>query len=156
MRPRQTDPVSCLLVAACIVVDADPAEAKEYIGHDGMEIIWPHLKMPFCCRGYHPQEVIDYLIGKGYMATLIEVHPASWQGVGTVEQAIYIGEHARLRLQAYMEAFSGVLILESHAVAWLHEESVAVNTDGQILPPDVESALRSEIKSFLAIGKLAH
>lgn len=42
------------------------------IGHDGSEILWPHLSEPKKRKSFHPQEIIQVLYQKGYLVTYFE------------------------------------------------------------------------------------
>ena len=58
-----------------MVLDMPLADIFDEIGHDGSQIIWPDLPEPMCRRGFHPQELIDVCLARGYAATRIELSP---------------------------------------------------------------------------------
>ncbi|GAH02488.1 unnamed protein product [marine sediment metagenome] len=58
-----------------MVLDCEIKELIQHIGHDGSEIIAPHLKPPGCYKGFHDQEIIDVALLRGYSMTLIETLP---------------------------------------------------------------------------------
>jgi hypothetical protein len=49
----------------------------EEVGHDGSEIIWPHLPEPLCRRGFHIQEMIVVMLRHGFAVIPIEAYPTS-------------------------------------------------------------------------------
>lgn len=58
-----------------MVVGEDAAEFMERLGHDGGEIIFPHLSEPQCRRGHHIQEIIYWLWTHGHKVTPIQLIP---------------------------------------------------------------------------------
>ena len=79
------------------------------MGHDGMEMWWPKQRQPFCFRGFHIQEILDVAITYGLMLMPIEPYPVSNGRV------VNLGED---RFENYMKMYPGIVVGESHAVAW--------------------------------------
>lgn len=48
---------SCVLYAAAMCLEIEPEQLANLIGHDGTEVIWPHLKSPYCYKGVTIPEI---------------------------------------------------------------------------------------------------
>jgi len=118
---------SCTVAAAAMVFDCAIKEIIGVIGHDGSEVISPHLKVPGCYAGFHIQEIVDVAFYFGCSMTKIEAAP-----VGTVDGK---NEHeitewglfsnGKVRFDFYMKQGNGLLVGKAreywHALAWDHE-----------------------------------
>lgn len=66
----------CLPAAFAMALDVPLTDVLSAVGHDGSEIIEPSLPEPARRRGFHPQELIDVCLRRGFAATRIELFPA--------------------------------------------------------------------------------
>ena len=66
----------CLPASFAMALDIPLADVLRDVGHDGGSIVWPNLPEPICRRGFHPQELIDICLSRGYAVTRIELAPA--------------------------------------------------------------------------------
>lgn len=67
----------CLLYSFAAVLEAEPVDLMDEIGHNGMTKIWPELVEPYCYQGFHIQELTDCAISRGYSVTEIQAMPTS-------------------------------------------------------------------------------
>ena len=74
---KQPNAATCLVTSFAMVLNIPVAELMEQIGHDGLEILFPDLKPPYCYRGHHIQELIFACFERGYAVTPIEPIPVS-------------------------------------------------------------------------------
>lgn len=65
----------CLPTAFAMALDVPLADVLQAVGHDGSEIVEPSLPEPACRRGFHPQELLDVCLRRGFAATLVELFP---------------------------------------------------------------------------------
>ena len=68
---------SCLLASVAMVLDKSIEELVGAVGHDGSDIVFPHLPEPGKRRGFHIQEFISVILKSGFAMTPIEVLPYS-------------------------------------------------------------------------------
>lgn len=67
MQPQQPpNKWSCLPTAFAIVLERPVQEIIQLLGHDGSEVVWPHLPEPYCRRSFHIQELIYACYNLGY------------------------------------------------------------------------------------------
>lgn len=88
MRTHQTKPNqwSCSITAAAMAINIPVDQLIDQLGHDGSEIVFPHLPEPACRRGFHSQEIIHLAWRLGCTVTPMELFPmiAPSEGVGAV------------------------------------------------------------------------
>jgi len=58
--------MDCLVRSAAFAAGISVDILIEYIGHDGLEIIYPDLAWPYCCRGYCLPEIFEALFNLGF------------------------------------------------------------------------------------------
>jgi hypothetical protein len=73
---RNPNAWSCTLAAYAMALNLELDQLISKIGHDGSQILWPHLPDPMCRRGFHPQEFNLIARDMGY-------HPCMWERVPT-------------------------------------------------------------------------
>ena len=114
---KQSEP-NCLLYSFAMVLNVDPKELIDEIGHNGQEVWWPNRNKPYNLRGYHIQEMIDCCWRRGYAVTPISAMPAL--GVLESVQRVWDEKDALNRFESYLNGKKGVLIGSSfaHACAW--------------------------------------
>lgn len=112
---KMTKP-QCTLYSSAMLLNVDPGEIVEYIGHDGLP------------DGLHIQQVQDYFVSQGKVLFPVEAQPCLPAGPVDLENPI-------LRFMAYLEDFSGILICDCngvrHAVAWNHHEQLCYDPNGK-------------------------
>ena len=69
--------MDCTLAAFAIALDKTTDELIALVGHEGREVVHPHLPTPLCYRGYHIQEWVDCCARLGKALVLIEREPVS-------------------------------------------------------------------------------
>jgi hypothetical protein len=67
--------MNCLLNSFSVVTGVSYDTLVEDIGHDGMEIVWPDAREPYCRRGYHIQEIVTALFDRGFLVVEFEPYP---------------------------------------------------------------------------------
>lgn len=94
---RKPSEWSCILASFAMALRVSPQLLIRFIGHDGSEVVFPHLPEPMCRRGFHIQELVQLAWHLGYNVTPIEVMPvmASTDGkqtlvVGKLEQRLEV------------------------------------------------------------------
>lgn len=98
-------------------------ETLQEIGHDGSEIIWPHLTEPSCRRAFHISEIIELFDCKGFSLTPIDCLPRSVPFLASDVEPYNIQFEANLqRINTHLLA-PGILIGygpygNPHAAAW--------------------------------------
>ena len=75
----------CVVAAVAMVVDIEEETLIEELGHDGVEVIHPRLKSPFCYRSFHPEEFILPLQFWGYSMTMVSVKRVLRHGHKTID-----------------------------------------------------------------------
>lgn len=120
---RTPNPWSCLAAAVATVLEIPVAQLIKEVGHDGFEILWPHLAEPQRHRSFHIQEMIDVALRYGYTVTPIEGRPCSRvRGQSQVFELEFPQGNA-YRLNCHLEKGRGVLTGlnlagKPHAVVW--------------------------------------
>jgi hypothetical protein len=92
----------------------------DFIGHRGQEVLWPTCSGTDKLRGVHPQEVIDWYINNfGRTLYLYERFPRSApRGHEKEAVMLYDGEEAHNRFWNNLRNSPGILIMNTHAIAW--------------------------------------
>jgi hypothetical protein len=107
--------INCLIVATAMLFDTTPGEVIQYIGHDGEDRFTDGRKV-----GVHIQEIQDFAFAHGYLLAGIEAQPnigySSSHYKGVYERRTLSYRQAVLQIRA--SGREGLLITESHAVAW--------------------------------------
>ena len=121
----------CLPAAFAMALDTSLADVLLAVGHDGGKVLWPDLPEPMCRRGFHPQELIDVCLSRGFAVTRIELAPMITPIQRGKETLIYPWNMAWVRFYNYIMISCGVIEgighRCGHAVAYDH---------GRIFDPD--------------------
>jgi hypothetical protein len=125
---------SCLPKAFSLATSIPFEEFIKTAGHDGSAILWPTLVGNCARRAFHPQEMFDLLLNKGFTVTEIERKPLSLPH-GLDESEAFTLPNAERRFKRYLNNYSGVLIGRSytgnpHAVAWDHTQQLVNDPNG--------------------------
>lgn len=67
----------CAATAFAIALDIPLSEILARVGHDGSDVIFPHLAEPLNRRGHHVQELIGVALTLGHTITPIELWPVT-------------------------------------------------------------------------------
>jgi hypothetical protein len=129
---------NCLIYAASMVLEVEPAALVSLIGHDGSRTPWascPSLKV-----GVHPQEIIDASIMLNKPLVYIEVGPAVKHDdkVELKEVPIFSDSQVFGRIMSYTDNHDAIIIgryrdqVVKHAVAWDHKEGLVYDPNGTI------------------------
>lgn len=140
MKLIQGQPGQCTLYAAAMVLDVDPLIITSFLGHDGMEIIWPMARGWGRHRGIDMQEIQDFsiqILGVGFVTIYADPQYGlrrKWLD-GTQPDpepiAVYGPIICAKRLQTYFSHYSGVIISDSHAVAYDHVTQRILDPEGR-------------------------
>ena len=119
MRLLRQSSDNCLLYAAAMVLDADPADICAATGHSGEDIWWPDEVGCRRKRSHHPQEIIDYAALLGLTFVKIDAIPC----IGWSEETCKpIFVEPMKRLERWLQNRRAILLVTSgslnHAVAW--------------------------------------
>lgn len=114
---KQPNRASCLPTSFAMVSDGNPKEIFNFLGHDGTEIVRPDSGIPLCYRGFDIQECLcacHYLYG----VCFVEHSKEGFLGFSE-------SDHIRIKIPWDWDKLlkgEGVLIGESHAVAWYQNQ----------------------------------
>lgn len=97
---------SCLLTSFAMAYDMPVVDLVDLVGHDGSEIMWPHLAPPNNRRGFHIQELIMAGNSMGYTVTPFEPRP-----VLTSADMLLQGEPKPLDLNRWLERFMAIMAI---------------------------------------------
>lgn len=123
LQPTRT---MCLPTAFAIVMGIPVADLIKDIGHDGSEEVWKDQTYPSSCRGFHPQEIIDCCMKRGFL--VMEIESKSILGNPRNPLRVNVFDNPVERLKWWL-GFSGVLSGETqhgkrHAVAWVDSKII--------------------------------
>ena len=104
----------CLVTSAALVLDVQPSDIHDHIGHNGTEIWWP----PDGKRGIHIQEIQRFAMSIGKIFAPLDVYPTIAQDQTTTPKEIYTRELASRLFEIALLGHRGILIMENHAVAF--------------------------------------
>jgi hypothetical protein len=108
---------TCLLYSAAMVMDCDPQDIADFIGHDGTE---SHGRLTHV--GINIQEIQDYALSIGHHYYLIQPMPC--QAKDGIVKPVYEEQEAINRFFLHLGGKKGILIgkvrlgSEDHAVAF--------------------------------------
>jgi len=133
---KQTNP-ECLVYSTAMVLDVEPKEITDTLGHNGLEIWWPDLKGNSRFRGVHIQEIIDFVLSKNRALVPIDLWPTIAPNLEVESRTIY--DNARKRFEYYIIGRRGILIGQNksgagHACAWSGKE--VFDPNGSVYPLD--------------------
>jgi hypothetical protein len=129
----RTDDYNCVLASFAMAMDVPMDELREQLGHDGKQVVAGCEPVPACYRSYHPQELIDVLMRRGYACTMVELEPLMQHGVCMLNHAAFLGRDRFF--QALLNG-DGVIFGQietsrtGHAVAWNSGESTIYDPRG--------------------------
>jgi hypothetical protein len=107
--------INCLIVATAMLFDTTSEEVIQYIGHDGENRFLNGRKI-----GVHIQEIQDFAFAHGCILAGIESQPYIGYDPGICKRVYEDVPHSYRQavLQIRASGREGLLITESHAVAW--------------------------------------
>ena len=114
---KSVKPNTCILTAFAIAMDIDAAEMMREIGEDPHEKMWPQFDEPYCFRGYHIQEIIDYAVEHGFAITEIQAMPRFGKLGVSETKKLFDPVWAMTRIDDYVYGFNTVITSPTHAVA---------------------------------------
>jgi hypothetical protein len=93
-----------------MTLDIPVSEIIEEVGHDGGEIVFPHLREPACRRGFHSQELVKIAWQHRYAMTPIELFPTTRATVGTKTHPVWTDKIERqASFAAWVHSSVGIL-----------------------------------------------
>lgn len=124
---------SCLLNAFARVLNERPSTLIKEIGHDGSEIVFPDLPSKFKRASFHPRELIDCCLARGYTVTQIERYPFSRTLISENKHAVNIDPE---KFFQHLSLGDGVLTgffdsTQPHAVPWI--DGCVIDDNGERL-----------------------
>lgn len=112
------DNPQCLIYSIAMVLDQTPEEVIEGLGHNGLEVMWPRLPLPYALRGIHIQEMVDYALKCGFAVIEVEAIPCNNPLGNTDDQEMEVFEDPISRLEDHLIGKKAVLTSLKHACAW--------------------------------------
>lgn len=116
---RRLNHGQCLAVSFAMALGIPVQDIFDELGHDGSEILWPHLPEPQCRCSFHPQELIEIALRRGFAVTPFELAPV----LESAGELLYLN----VRWEKFIETVNtsrGVLTGNGsrtrHAVAYEH------------------------------------
>jgi len=73
---KQPNQWSCVVTSAAMILEIPVEQLIDDIGHDGSEILFPHLTDHLSRRSFHPQEISVAALKYGWACSLMEIWPA--------------------------------------------------------------------------------
>jgi hypothetical protein len=122
----------CLVWSAAMVLGEDPQALLDELGHDGLEIVNPQLRKPFCYRGHHKQEIIDLFFLRNIALLNIELYP----NFAPRRNLMAPQAQCEGRFRDYLLNHDAILIGKVHAVAWNHAERKIYDPNGAVYKID--------------------
>jgi|2_EtaG_2_1085320.scaffolds.fasta_scaffold00029_92 hypothetical protein len=144
--PIQPNEWSCLPTACACLLQTQPNEVIEAIGHDGSEILFDGHGNECGKRGFHVDEIFDVFIANLRFPVPIEAEPQIH--IDDLHWSVFGNPHSRLN--HYLENHCGILLGshpdtdKPHAVVWDGEQ--VYDPRGQCYP-----VARFQIDCFLAL-----
>lgn len=113
---------SCLPTSFAMVLNQPVEQLIEQLGHDGSSICWPNQPEPLCRRGFHIQELTDYMFKQGMYVIPFQACPT----YRPVDSESIVEAQTKLtptQRMAMAMAYEAVIIGQtntgaSHAIAW--------------------------------------
>lgn len=111
---------SCLLASMAMVLDKTTDELVKEIGHDGSQIVFPHLPEPGRREGFHIQEFIPIILKSGFSMMAIEALPYSTPDGKHEWPVMFKNNEERFwDLSNWVPGiFTGLATKWRHAIAW--------------------------------------
>lgn len=108
---RKPNSWSCSITALAMALHLSVEEVVKEAGHDGSEVIFPHLDEPMCRRGFHPQELVRIAWHHGFAMTPIELFPRSMSNDGTHSHFVWWQDDSfvQARFQKIVKRSFGVM-----------------------------------------------
>ena len=122
--PIQPNEWSCLPTAASCLLQSQPNEIIEAIGHDGSDILFDSEGKEIGRRGFHVEEIIDVFLANLQFPVPIEADPQIH--IDDLIWSVY--GSPRSRLDHYLSSHPGILLGShpdtnaNHAVVWDGEQ----------------------------------
>jgi hypothetical protein len=130
---RKPNRWSCAITALAMTLDIPVLEIVRGLGHDGGEVIFPHLKEPACRKGFHSQELVRIAWQHGFAMTPIELFPHLRASDSSMTHPAWLGgEHAHWSLFIAMARMS-IGIVEGQGSFCRHSVH---NDHGTLYDPD--------------------
>lgn len=118
-----------------MVLDCEPKEVLDYIGHDGSTIRWPDLPEPLCRQGFTVEECIDCSLNAFLRYPVIFFDQVLYSEERMITNG-YSPFDAVARMHKYIGVLDGVLLgvpkntAYGHAMAWCIEERKVFDPTG--------------------------
>lgn len=108
-----------------MIFDVSVLDLLKEIGHDGSEIIFPHLPDPYRRRAFHVQEMVEPCLRRNLPMVPLEATPLLGVSDGSIHPIELPGGNLP-RLIRCMQQYRGILLGDwpngPHAVAWDKEK----------------------------------
>lgn len=130
---------ACLPTSFAMVLDMPVYEVIKRIGHDGSEILWPHLSDPLRRRAFSLQELVDVCVSEQRFPVQVDAD-AAYGPDYDVDTLCDPFPDARARIERYLHVPSVLIGLgergNRHAVAWNPAEQLVYDPDGFVTSID--------------------
>ena len=139
-----------------MVMDMPVEELCKFVGHDGSQVVCPHLPDPAKRRGHHIQEIILACMRLGKSITPLEYQPVLENSDGTRQlarlNAPNVGYYWDL-FSGYLDTSKGVLVGQaSHQGQPLPYNHAMACFFGVMFDPDGGEPFKATRKNFEAMG----
>jgi len=113
----QPNGASCLPTAFASILGVQVEEMFDFLGHDGMEVLWPELLPPLCYRSFHIQEMYEYALTQNF--AVVTLAPVWGLAPDELHMKPYECERMQDYINYYVSVFTGITGFGNyHAVAW--------------------------------------
>lgn len=121
----------CAVYSYAMATGLNAQSLIELIGHDGGEIVFPHLPEPACRRGHSIFELIDAGIACGFATTWVPFDPHIEASDSSQVIPVYPPERNWQRVEDAIQTSIGIIDLQ--LTRWAHTVCFA---HGDIFDPD--------------------
>lgn len=132
-----------------MALGVDAPDLESMIGHDGLRVQWPEARGERKFIGYHHQEFVDVALLMGFNIMMIEAMP----NLGHEGKHCIIGSDQTLqnRMDTYLKTYDGVLVSDTHAVAWDYRDQLCYDPNGRTYPID-----NFQVREFFIVLRSNH
>jgi len=134
MRMIKTNNNQCVAASLAMVLGYSLDTTLELLGHDGLEIINPHMEPPNCYRSFHPQELVDVCDKQGHALVMVDLLCYMNHGGHIIS---HLEDQVETRKQYYLSRYDSIIYgtlyndsKKGHAVAWNYQQQLVYDPRG--------------------------
>lgn len=130
----QPNEASCLATSVAMVLEMPVKKVFDWLGHDGTEIIWPHLPPPKKYRGFHLQEILKVCLQHNHIICPIYREPYLLSQCDELPYQYSDDDFFNQQLKKHSGILCGTVKKSNkkHAVAWEHKDKIIFDPAGSM------------------------